>query len=482
MDDGAIVDILQNPRFEGAMSTIQGVTDVVDLGFMSIITFLSFFIISVALLRNVFAGVYCAFPRFWDQVADAHEAQKDTTLANVVAGVKDSYKTASMSTIKQGLMSILPNIKALTDFQDNTQTAKSYFIKAIPQMIMVVVIGVFIYNGYYRDATALVAGTGAELLERTLLSVDPVKAFDTIANTAGRPSFATDNAVSALGKVKNDVTVNIYSEIISTYTDIKTADDKAVLAANIDAAVATLFGTEDGSTPGVRDGLAKMINEDTRWKTVTRVDMGKDFNTANSEDFSGEDRKQYCFKIALGKTPANGAEATIAFDSTVDAYQEDWYIRVRVLCTRIAVQADMDKGLNDATVAVGGSTGIAYTIHKSANPAPFSFTATGIDEGNKDKKITVTATYKQPANGSNDGTYTFTSNADTAGMYKVDSPTLLKGYCESIASSVNILITKVDVSLSNGTASWSASSNAYAVSSTSSFNVNKVEVQQPAAE
>ena len=354
MDTGnAVVDILQNPRYEGAMSTIKGVTDVVDTGFMAVITFLAFFIISVALLRNVFAGVYCAFPKFWDAVAQAHENGQDKTFASMITGAKDAYKTASMSTVKEALMRILPNIKCLTDFEDNTITAKSYFIKAIPQMIAVVIIGVFIYNGYYRDATALVAGTGAEFLERTLLSFDPIEAFDTIANTAGRPSFATDNSLTEGGKTRNRVTVDIYSAIISRYSDIRTADDKAILAAQIDTAVATILGDASGGI-GI-NGVGKYIDDSTNYKITTKVEIAKDFDQSKYNDITNPDKMQWCYKLTLGhdQVASPASDASITFDSTAEAYAEDWYVRVLVLATRQASQVSTKNTIENCTLTIG---------------------------------------------------------------------------------------------------------------------------------
>lgn len=456
MDHGAIVEILENPRYEGAMSTIQGVTDIVDGGFMAVITFLSFFIISVALLRNVFAGVYCAFPRFWDQVADAHKAQETKTLSEMVQGVTGAYKSASMSTIKQGIMSILPNIKALTDFDDNTCTAKSYFIKAIPQMIMVVIIGVFIFNGYYRDATALVAGTGAELLERTLLSVDPIKVFDTITDTAGRPSFATDDAATTLGKVKNDVTVEIYSEIISTYTDIKTAEDKAVLAANIDNAVKAIFGDNNGAG-GANATMSSLIMEDTKWKTTARVDMGKNFDPSNAASDS-ENVKMFCFKINLANTPSNGSHANIMFDSTSPEYANEWYIRVRVKLERQSVQAD--KAANgtfiNGLINVGATADkpTEYTVDTTANGSSGTFKATQVlpeDSTDTPAEVDIKYTYEN-------GTYKFycTTSSVKAGEYTINGSLSLNGYDTTPGKrkTVPIKFTKIKI-VTDGLSSWS---------------------------
>lgn len=69
----AVVDILENDRFNGVVSTVNKIGRVVDTYFMSFISFVSFFIISAACLRNVLAGAYCVYPKFWDKVDEAHK-------------------------------------------------------------------------------------------------------------------------------------------------------------------------------------------------------------------------------------------------------------------------------------------------------------------------------------------------------------------------------------------------------------------------
>lgn len=348
MEPNAVQDILEGARFEGMIDTIRPVTDAVDIVFTTVITFVAFFIISVALLRNVLAGAYCAFPKFWEQVAKAHEENDDKAFFSAITGIKDSYKTASMSSVRTALLRLVPNIKNLTDFEDNTLSPKAYFIKAIPQMIAVVIIGVFIYNGYYRDAVSIVASTGSEIIERTVLSFDPMGAFDTIMNTAGRPDFATDNAVTALDKNKNKVATEIYSQIISKYTDIKDANSKADLAKEIDEAVDAIFGTNDQAI----DGLTKYFSaEDGSYAVTTRVEIVKDFDPKRYTSTKDPDRVQFCWKLGLGREDniTNGAmhdgsqsgapALAIAFDSTTDAAKnEQWYVRVMAKATRNAVK------------------------------------------------------------------------------------------------------------------------------------------------
>lgn len=370
MDPNAVQDILLNPRYEGMMSTISGVTDVVDGAFMTVITFVAFFIISVALLRNVLAGAYCAFPKFWDQVAHAHEDNENTAFFEQIKGIKDSYKTASMGSIKTFFLRIVPNIKCLTDFEDDTLSAKSYFIKAIPQMIGVVIIGVFIYNGYYRDFTAVIANTGSELIERTVLSFDPVGAFDTIMNTAGKPTFATDGLIDAFSKNKNRVANDIYSAIIAKYTDIKDANSKADLAKDIDAAVEAMFPEDTKSWFGSENG---------EYDIQTRISMVKPFDaTGRSSGETTDDVFTRTWCIGIGKDGAapassgsNGSSfsSQITFDSTVDAINQEWSLGVAVQATRHAVKvqtngsakADLTIPMQDGAIRVY-STGTGRTV------------------------------------------------------------------------------------------------------------------------
>lgn len=396
MEPNAVQDILEGARFEGMIDTIRPVTDAVDIVFTTVITFVAFFIISVALLRNVLAGAYCAFPKFWEQVAKAHEENDDKAFFSAITGIKDSYKTASMSSVRTALLRLVPNIKNLTDFEDNTLSPKAYFIKAIPQMIAVVIIGVFIYNGYYRDAVSIVASTGSEIIERTVLSFDPMGAFDTIMNTAGRPDFATDNAVTALDKNKNKVATEIYSQIISKYTDIKDANSKSELAKQIDDAVDAMFGTSKDNI----DNLTKYFAaEDGSYTITTRVEIVKEFDPSRYTNTEDTDRVQFCWKVGLGREDnmthgempegfkSKDGDLDIMFDSTTDAAKnEKWCVRVMAKATRNVVKTTSTK---DVYVTLGNGT---YTIPAGGGSvANMKYTKDGgtVIVSNTDRTITV---------------------------------------------------------------------------------------------
>lgn len=234
-DANAVADILNNQRYEGAIESIQSVTEIVDTGFTMFITFIAFFIISAAMLRNVLAGAYCAFPKFWDKVDAAHKEVQDTGWVQRIKGLTTSYQNINAGSFAKALLRLLPNIKMLTDFEEESIEPKSYFIKAIPQMIFVVIIGVFIYNGYYRDTAAVVSNFGSELFNRVILSADPISIYDRIAGASGRPEFASDSDKSDKGQLVNKISEKCYSKVISTYSDVKGAANKSSLAQQLEA-------------------------------------------------------------------------------------------------------------------------------------------------------------------------------------------------------------------------------------------------------
>lgn len=231
----AIKDILSNARFEGAISSISKITDFVDIWFIRIISLVSFFIISAALLKNVCAGAYCANSKFWDKVADAHQKTEAVSLAgvkNFFAGGQGVMNT-SVGGVRDFLLGIVPNIKAFTDFEDADIEPKAYFMKAIPQMIACVIIGIFIYNGYYRDTAATVGEMGSVLIERTLGSVNPESFINKIFNTTSWPKFPWDGDSSKEGEWKQSIAKEFKSLVASNATDISSSQQKSAVVSNI---------------------------------------------------------------------------------------------------------------------------------------------------------------------------------------------------------------------------------------------------------
>lgn len=240
----AVQDILRDGRFQGALSSISKITDFIDIWFIRIISLVSFFIISAALLKNACAGAYCANSKFWDKVADAHQKTEAINLAgvkNFFAGGQGIMNT-SAGGVKDFLLGLVPNIKAFTDFEDADIEPKAYFMKAIPQMIACVVIGIFIYNGYYRDTAATVGEMGSVLIERTLNSVNPDSFVNKLFNTTGWPKFPWDKDKSRAGQWRQKVSEELKSIVASNCTDITSSGQKSTVVTNIAQKVDAVMG------------------------------------------------------------------------------------------------------------------------------------------------------------------------------------------------------------------------------------------------
>lgn len=221
----AVRDILMDPRFEGAMSRITWLTEMVDNWFIQIITVTAFFIISMALLKNVLAAAYCAFPKIFDAIHTAHEEMAWSELS--IGGMRELGGKIRDKSMMKVILSILPDIKAFTDFVDQDQTPKAYFMKAIPQMCIMVVMGIFIYNGYYRDVSATVGEAGATIVENVLGAVSPEKAINDIFNMKSDPKNTYRNDKTIEGGYILDISKMAYKQIKNYSTVYKqTAEGK----------------------------------------------------------------------------------------------------------------------------------------------------------------------------------------------------------------------------------------------------------------
>ena len=231
----AISDIMEGDRFRGAMSSIKWLTDLIDHYFIQIISVVSFFIISAALLKNVCAGAYCANSKFWDKVDDAHKKTEAITLASVKGYFQGGQGVMNTSAggIRDFILGIIPNIKAFTDFEDADIEPKAYFMKAIPQMIACVMIGVFIYNGYYRDTASKVGDMGAVVIEKTLNSVDPESLVNAVFNMTSWPDFAWKGDTSLDGKANLKIAESFKSLVASNFGDVDSSEDKAYVVNQI---------------------------------------------------------------------------------------------------------------------------------------------------------------------------------------------------------------------------------------------------------
>lgn len=237
----AIDDILQNTRFDGAIDTITWLTKFMDNVSIQVISVASYLIIIFACLKNVLAGVYCSNTVFCDAVHEAHLANEQITLRQAGDYFRGGRALdTSVSGLKKFLLGLVPDVKSLTIFKDSEVEARDYFLKAIPQMLLCIIIGIFIYNGYYRDVAVSVGRFGSEAFTRVMVSADPVGLVDKIFNTVGMPEFATKDSPLTADKIIYKSSSSMYSAIITKHTDIQTTSQRQTLASEIEEWVTTV--------------------------------------------------------------------------------------------------------------------------------------------------------------------------------------------------------------------------------------------------
>lgn len=360
------VDILQNPRYAGAIDTVRWLTDWIDSGFGMVITIVAFLIILVAMFKNVLAAAYCAYPKFWDRVDAAH---KEVESVGWIQQFKDTFMTRDINSgsFSNAIMRILPNIKTLTDFEGDTVRPKTYFIRAIPQMLICIIIGAFIYNGYYRDTAAKVVDFGSEMVSRVLLEVDPIAVFDQFTGAAGRPVFASDGSELDDQKLINKLSVNVYNAVIGEYNDIKGADAKRALADKIEIKMSEWVAT-----------LGSQYMDSEAWKSIMQVAI-----TTGEVDISKIDGNRNTDGTVV-QHAMQFPVADLNLSSNIHV-NDPMYVRVRLNFEKQAVQSGI-VSLSDVVLHVPGTTKAegfksTYNLTIQGTKDPVGFKLNGADAG-----------------------------------------------------------------------------------------------------
>lgn len=226
----ATEDILTENRFNGAITWINKFGQFVDQFFVGFISFISFFIISASCLRNVLAGAYCVFPKFWDKVDEAHKNMESISIASVQSAFSGGAWKNNVSTgsFTQFLLRLLPNVKVLTDFEDaQDPDYKQYFMRAIPQCVLAVFVGVFIYNGYYRQVMVVTSKFGSEVVSQALTSVKPDEILYKLTNISGTPEYQVKDAKDGLPYIADQMVKSIQGHVLNLYEDQNERGNKA---------------------------------------------------------------------------------------------------------------------------------------------------------------------------------------------------------------------------------------------------------------
>lgn len=342
MGSDATVDILGNNRFQGAVQWVNKFGQFVDQWFMAFISFISFFIISASCLRNVLAGAYCVFPKFWDKVDDAHkagEAMKETGWYQRVQQFTTGggWQNAGTGSITQFILRLLPNVKVLTDFE-NAQDPdyKQYFMRAIPQCVVAVFVGVFIYNGYYRDVMIVTSNFGSQLTMNALTSIKPDEILYKMSNISGIPTYPIKGATAGTDRIADAYLTEVAGYVRQKYPDQNEKENKERLYLQLSDRCSALFNTDTW----------KQYIDSNVWKvTVTGAGYTNTPSTSTSNGLSA-DGMTYTEQVWLDLS-------TVSMNTEYNK-GETWYVYATVIMTNQGANADASNlEINDFVLTVG---------------------------------------------------------------------------------------------------------------------------------
>lgn len=176
-----------------------------------VISLVGFMIVVSTILKNSMHGLYAVSPKFWDRVYEVKQAD-----LRAASGNQSNQISKLIGNITSFGLSLLPNVKALTDFEETQMDAKHYFMRAIPMMCVALFIGVFIYLGYPAQVAGKFSEFGTAAIDMVMDNVNPEAIVESIPEQLALLKYQTDNAASDTDKVANEVARKAINALVGT--------------------------------------------------------------------------------------------------------------------------------------------------------------------------------------------------------------------------------------------------------------------------
>ena len=219
---------------EGNLYTISGIVDKLGSFACTAISFVGFFIVIFSILKNAFSGLYVVNPNFWDKVDEVKKAaitggQNAIQSMGGQNGNQVAQKLGGMFTF---ILGMIPNVRALTDFDDDVDAAsidkKQYFMKSIPLLVAQILIGMLIFFGYPSKIANWI-GTGAtHALSVVLNNVDPIAFIEGFSDNFVQYNLTTDGSVDKAEQNVNAAVKEGVAVIRTKYTDMTKESTQSV--------------------------------------------------------------------------------------------------------------------------------------------------------------------------------------------------------------------------------------------------------------
>ena len=192
---------------------VQPVVEAIGAGASVIISVVGFLIVCSSILKNSTHGLYAVSPKFWDRVYDV---KQEGIRSEAATGGGNNQISKFIGTFTSFFLSLLPNVKAMTDFEKTQMDAKHYFMKSIPMMCVAIFIGVFIYLGYPAQVAGKFSQFGTFTLDMVMDAMDPEAIAESIPTEMALLKYQTENASTDPDKVANKIAHAAMSALTTT--------------------------------------------------------------------------------------------------------------------------------------------------------------------------------------------------------------------------------------------------------------------------
>ena len=219
-------DLFSSEWTIGNLYEVQGLVNILGHIAVVVISAVGFGIVIFSILKNAISGLYVVNPPFWDRVdelkKDAVEGTKG--LIGDTIGKSNNIAAKKLGGALTTLLGYIPNIKALTDFDDSDGEVvdkKQYFIKSIPLLVAQIFIGMLIFMGYPTKIANWVGSGGTYVLDSIINNVDPVETVQKISDNIVVYSLASDGSTDPYEINVNRFTREVFRTVQSKYSDMK---------------------------------------------------------------------------------------------------------------------------------------------------------------------------------------------------------------------------------------------------------------------
>lgn len=212
---------------QGNLYEIQPIVNVLSTVAVWVISIVGFGIVIFSILKNAMSGLYVVNPTFWDKVSDVKN--------QAVAGASNAIQSAAgrvpgggsaitqrIGGVMTFLLGLIPDIRALTDFDDGVPIdKKQYFMKSIPLLVFQIFIGMFIFFGYPSKIANWIGSGGTYVVDAIINNTDPVAIVQGISDKITVYQLATDGSPLPFDQNVNKGASEMIRTVQSRYTDMQ---------------------------------------------------------------------------------------------------------------------------------------------------------------------------------------------------------------------------------------------------------------------